>query len=130
MGHYRWCDNLAQMAQWSMFFGGHRDDEEEGGSLFAAIIMMIVGPIAAMLVQMAISRSREYGADEGGGEDCRKSDATPGKCITKYGKSGPTDPYGRQSCHFPDVYCQSPFRRRIIEAFLHSPAYGGKDSQA
>jgi heat shock protein HtpX len=57
---------LAQMAQWSMIFGGRRDDGEEGGSLFATIIMMIVGPIAAMLVQMAISRSREYGADAGG----------------------------------------------------------------
>lgn len=57
---------LAQMAQWSMIFGGHRDNEGEGGNPIAAIVMMIVGPIAAMLVQMAISRSREYGADEGG----------------------------------------------------------------
>jgi heat shock protein HtpX len=57
---------LAQMAQWSMIFGGHRNDEGEGGNPIAAIVMMIVGPIAAMLVQMAISRSREYGADEGG----------------------------------------------------------------
>jgi len=56
---------LAQMAQWAMIFGGGRDDEE-GGNPVAAIVMMIVGPIAAMLVQMAISRSREYGADEGG----------------------------------------------------------------
>lgn len=58
---------LAQMAQWTMIFGGHRDDEE-GGNPIAAIVMMIVAPIAAMLVQMAISRSREYGADEGGAE--------------------------------------------------------------
>lgn len=58
---------LAQMAQWSMIFGGHRDDEE-GSNPVAAIIMMIVGPIAAMLVQMAISRSREYGADSGGAQ--------------------------------------------------------------
>lgn len=57
---------LAQMAQWSMIFGGHRDDDGEGSNPVAAIVMMIVGPIAAMLVQMAISRSREYGADEGG----------------------------------------------------------------
>ncbi len=56
---------LAQMAQWTMIFGGRRDDDE-GGSPIAAIVMMIVGPIDAMLVQMAISRSREYGADEGG----------------------------------------------------------------
>jgi len=57
---------LAQMAQWAMIFGGGRHDDDDGGSPIAAIVMMIVGPIAAMLVQMAISRSREYGADDGG----------------------------------------------------------------
>lgn len=57
---------LAQMAQWAALFGGRRDDEGENGSPVAALIMMIVGPIAAMMVQMAISRSREFGADEGG----------------------------------------------------------------
>lgn len=57
---------LAQMAQWAMIFGGRRGDDDEGGSPIAAIIMMIVGPIAAMIIQMAISRSREYVADEGG----------------------------------------------------------------
>lgn len=57
---------LAQMAQWAMIFGGHRGDDEEGGSPVAALVMMIVGPIAAMIVQMAISRSREYAADDGG----------------------------------------------------------------
>ncbi|MEC4676079.1 MAG: zinc metalloprotease HtpX, partial [Nitrospirota bacterium] len=56
---------LAQMAQWAMIFGGRQDDDD-GGSPIAAIVMMIVGPIAAMLVQMAISRSREYGADAAG----------------------------------------------------------------
>jgi heat shock protein HtpX len=58
---------LAQMAQWGMIFGG-RSDEERGGNPVAALVMMIVGPIAAMLVQMAISRSREYGADSGGAQ--------------------------------------------------------------
>lgn len=56
---------LAQMAQWAMIFG-HRGDDEEGGNPVAALAMMIVGPIAALIVQMAISRSREYAADEGG----------------------------------------------------------------
>lgn len=56
---------LAQMAQWAMIFG-HRGDDDEGGNPFAALVMMIVGPIAALIVQMAISRSREYAADEGG----------------------------------------------------------------
>jgi len=59
---------LAQMAQWSMIFGGRSSDEEGGGNPIAALVMMIVGPIAAMMVQMAISRSREYGADAGGAE--------------------------------------------------------------
>lgn len=56
---------LAQMAQWAMIFGGRHDDEE-GGNPVASLVMMIVAPIAAMLIQMAISRSREYAADEGG----------------------------------------------------------------
>jgi heat shock protein HtpX len=50
---------LARMAFW---FGGSRDDEREGGGI-SAILMMILAPIAAMLIQMAISRSREYDAD-------------------------------------------------------------------
>lgn len=54
---------MAQMAQWAALFGGGRHDDDEGGSPIAAIVMMIVAPIAAMLIQMAISRSREYQAD-------------------------------------------------------------------
>lgn len=57
---------LAQMAQWTMIFGGRGSDDNRGGNPIAALVMMIVGPIAAMIVQMAISRSREYGADAGG----------------------------------------------------------------
>jgi heat shock protein HtpX len=51
---------LARMAFW---FGGSRDDNNRGGSPIAAIAMMILAPIAAMLIQMAISRSREFDAD-------------------------------------------------------------------
>ena len=51
---------LARMAFW---FGGRRDDEEEG-SPWAGLVMLILAPIAAMLIQMAISRTREYAADE------------------------------------------------------------------
>jgi heat shock protein HtpX len=58
---------LANMAQWAMIFGGGRSsDDREGGSPIAGIVMMIVAPFAAMLIQMAISRSREFMADEGG----------------------------------------------------------------
>jgi heat shock protein HtpX len=51
---------VARMAFW---FGGSRDDDERGGNPIAAIAMMILAPFAAMLIQMAISRSREYDAD-------------------------------------------------------------------
>jgi heat shock protein HtpX len=61
---------LAQMAQWAMIFGGGRRNDDEGGSPIVAIAMMIVAPIAAMLVQMAISRTREYDADKGGAGLC------------------------------------------------------------
>jgi heat shock protein HtpX len=58
---------LATMARWAAIFGGaSRDREEGGGNIFGLLFMMIVAPIAAMLIQMAVSRSREYAADEGG----------------------------------------------------------------
>ena len=56
---------LAHMAQWAAMFGNSRNDER-GGNPIALIAMMIITPLAAMIIQMAISRSREYGADEGG----------------------------------------------------------------
>jgi heat shock protein HtpX len=58
---------ITSLTHLAFFFGG-RDDE--GMNPVALIIMIIVAPIAAMMVQMAISRSREYGADEGGAMMC------------------------------------------------------------
>ena len=57
---------LAGMAQWAAIFGVGRDDDDEGGGLVGLIVMAILAPIAATIIQMAISRSREYLADEGG----------------------------------------------------------------
>src|SRR6266576_3746929 len=52
---------IANMAQWAMIFGGgRRDDDERGGGIIGLIAMVIIAPIAAALIQMAISRSREY----------------------------------------------------------------------
>ena len=60
---------LANMAQWAFMFGGGRSsDDRDGGHPAAGLVMMIVAPIAAMMIQMAISRSREFLADEGGAQ--------------------------------------------------------------
>lgn len=57
---------MAHMAQWAAIFGGRRDDDEEGGGMFGVIFMAILAPIAALLVQMAVSRAREFQADATG----------------------------------------------------------------
>jgi len=60
---------LAHMLQWATLFGGNRDDEE-GPGMLEQLAMIIVAPIAASLVQMAISRSREFEADRVGAQIC------------------------------------------------------------
>jgi heat shock protein HtpX len=59
---------LASIARWGAIFGGGRSDNEEGGggNILFVLLFTMVASIAAMLIQMAISRSREYLADEGG----------------------------------------------------------------
>ena len=58
---------LANIFQFAAIFG-HHDDEEDGGGLIAGLAMIIVAPIAATLIQLAISRAREYAADARGAE--------------------------------------------------------------
>jgi heat shock protein HtpX len=58
--------HITAIAKWGMIFGfGRSDDDERGGGLFVTILMIILAPIAAVLIQTAISRSREYMADKG-----------------------------------------------------------------
>jgi heat shock protein HtpX len=54
---------ITMLARMAFFFGGSRDDEDRGGGMFGMLFMLILAPIAAMLIQMAISRTREYSAD-------------------------------------------------------------------
>jgi heat shock protein HtpX len=61
---------ISMLAQFGMFFGGNRDNNNGGLGVIGSIAMMILAPIAAMLVQMAISRSREYAADDLGARIC------------------------------------------------------------
>ena len=60
---------LAYMAQWSAIFG-RSDDDEGAGGIVGTLLAVLVAPLAATLIQLAISRSREYDADKAGGEIC------------------------------------------------------------
>ena len=60
---------LANMAQWAMIFGRNRQSSG-GGNALATILMLILAPLAASLIQLAVSRSREYAADEAGAKLC------------------------------------------------------------
>jgi heat shock protein HtpX len=57
---------MAHFAQFAAIFGGGRGSDREGGNPLVSLALIILAPIAAMLIQMAISRSREFLADEGG----------------------------------------------------------------
>jgi heat shock protein HtpX len=59
---------IANMLQWGAIFGMGRSDDDEGGSPLGALALAIVAPIAATLIQLGISRSREFIADQGGAE--------------------------------------------------------------
>lgn len=59
---------IANMAKWAMIFGGGRDNDDDRGSGIGDLVLIILAPIIAMLIQMAISRRREYMADEGGAQ--------------------------------------------------------------
>ncbi len=63
---------LARMAGWAMMFGGGRRSDRDSGNGFAQLALLILAPLAAVLIQLAVSRSREFAADEGGAKISHK----------------------------------------------------------
>ncbi len=91
---------LARMLGWAMIFGGRDDDD--GGGFLGAILFMFLAPIAAMLIQLAISRSREFMADEEGAK-ISKSPLSLAKALEKlsYGaKKIPLQGANETTSHF------------------------------
>ncbi len=72
---------LANMARWAAFFGGGRDDEDRGG-VVGLVVMAVLAPVAALLIQMAISRGREYLADATAAQVTKK----PGALASALGR--------------------------------------------
>jgi heat shock protein HtpX len=72
---------IGNMLQWGAMFGAGRSDDEDGGGaggLIGSLAMAIIAPLAAMLIQMAVSRSREYLADDSGARICGRPLALAG----------------------------------------------------
>jgi heat shock protein HtpX len=106
---------LAHIARWGMIFGGYggdRDDRRGGG--LGAILMIFLAPLAAMLIQLAVSRSREYGADETGAQ-------WTGNPYALASALAKIDSYSRR---LPLVASPSTAHLFIIQPFLGGMSFG------
>jgi heat shock protein HtpX len=114
---------LADMAIWGAMFGGfsNSDDEEGGGGLVGGIAMLILAPIAALLIQMAISRSREFSADAGGarilGNPLPLASAL--EKLEYYAKNGPKMAVNPATSH---LYIVNPIAGGLAGLFSTHPA--------
>lgn len=121
---------ISYIAQWGWYFGGMtayagRGDEEEGrggGNLIAAMLIMIVAPIAALLIRLAISRSREYAADEAGAKVTGKPEALA-NALDKIERGVHRKPATEGNPALSSLYIINPFRgTSVIELFSTHPA--------
>lgn len=114
---------LARMAMWGAMLGGGRDDDRDSGP-FGAIAMLlsfILAPIAALLIQMAVSRSRESQADRSGAE--LLGDATPlAQALIKIDSAAKTAPPMNVNPAVSHVFLQNPFRgQNVTKLFMSHP---------
>ena len=109
---------ISMLAQFGMFFGGGSRDNNSGGmGIIGTLAMVILAPIAAMLVQMAISRTREYSADRMGAQICGQ----PMSLASALAKIS--------ECRAPDTERESGARTGHGAHVHHQPAFGPADGQ-
>ena len=113
---------IANMMQWAAIFGVGRSDEEGGGNIFTTLLLAILAPIAASLIQFALSRSREYLADETGAKLCGNPLALAsalGK-LTNYSKQIPMHEGTPATAH---MFIVNPFSGGAMTRFFstHPP---------
>ena len=112
---------LAHMAQWAMIFGGGRDDDNSQ-NIISMLILVIITPIIAMLLQMAISRSREYLADESGAKISRNPKGLA-SALAKLHKGVQTHPLKKGDQATASLFILNPFSARGVFTLLstHPP---------
>jgi heat shock protein HtpX len=103
--------------QWSLMFAGRRDDDEGGGGIAGAIAWAILAPIVAMLVQLAISRSREYGADATGAAITGDPDALA-DALARLEDSKRLLPYEHAGPATAHMFIVNPLRSGGLAAFF------------
>ncbi len=115
---------IANMAQWAAIFGMGRNDDEDSGSTIGMLFTIIIAPIAAMLIQMAISRSREYQADESGGRICGNPLALAAALekIDYYAKNAVMRQATPQTAHMFIINPFSGSAKKLMNLFSTHPA--------
>jgi len=112
---------IANIAQFAAIFGGR--DEEEGGNIIGFLLMAILAPIAAMLIQLAISRSREYIADETGAKLIKNSKPLA-SALLKLESGGKNHPLKMGSTSTNHMWVVHPFRGQggvFLNLFMTHP---------
>lgn len=108
---------LASMARWAAIFGiGGRDQDN---NIFAIIVMAIVAPIAATIIQMAISRSREFKADRSGGELCGKP-MSLASALRKLETASERQPMKQGSPQTAHLFIVNPFTLEGLQSLFSS----------
>lgn len=112
---------LARMAQWSLFFFGGSRDRENNMNWIAELVLIIVAPVAAVLIQLAISRAREFAADEGGAKISGKPLALA-SALKKLARGVESIPMGNAKPETAHMFIVNPLRGEgILKLFSTHP---------
>jgi len=113
---------LANMARWAAIFGGYSRQRRDSGNIFTLLAVSIVAPIAALIVQLAISRSREYEADKRGAHFA-KNPLGLAKALKRLQEAAKIRPMKEASPQTAHLFIVNPFRGSFIAGLFstHPP---------
>ena len=114
--------SIGSAVRWGMMFGYGRRDDREGGGGLETLVLAIIAPIVAMLVQLAISRSREFAADETGARLCGDTDALADALI-RLEQGVEQIPYRQAGLATAHLFIVNPFSAKSLVSLLstHPP---------